>query len=71
MTRSGRHAATARMERAAATTRVRISPLTLGAKESRPSFECVSLAQREFGLPGRDCRTMLATIALLCASSTS
>src|SRR6266576_2360440 len=33
---------------------------TLGAR-ARPSFEClslcVSLAQREFGLPGRDCRT--------------
>jgi hypothetical protein len=29
--------------------------LTLGAKDSRPSF--LSLAQREFGLPGGDCRT--------------
>ena len=48
------------MERATATSRVCISPLTLGAR-ARPSFEClslcVSLAQREFGLPGRDCRT--------------
>ncbi len=36
------------------------SPLMLGAKDGRPSFQClslcVSLAQREFGLRGGDCR---------------
>jgi len=43
----GRHAATARVERAAATSRVCFECLS----------SCVSLGQREFGLSGRDCRT--------------
>jgi hypothetical protein len=37
------------------------SDCILGVAHYQPSFEylslCVSLAQREFGFPGRDCRT--------------